>query len=183
MHSAVLSTQLCNVRLVMSACPLCISTYSRTSILILVLLLNVRTDQRQSSKENAVLYKDVHGPSLPLNLGSTCFSRWLQKPFNDLYLPIPVQAYVDDISVCTRDSQQIVKMGEKVETFCNWAKLDIKAQKSALLYERRSGNNWYRRGQPDQTSIQLQDNAVEKYNQLKNTTVISHMIIWVIRLI
>ena len=70
--------------------------------------------------------------------------------------------------MCTRDSQQIIEMGQKVEIFCNWAKLDIKAQKSALLYERRSGNDWYRHGQRDQTNVHLQGKLVEKYHREKS---------------
>ena len=39
--------------------------------LIIVLPLNVGVDLRQSLKRNVTLYKDIRGPSLCLNLGST----------------------------------------------------------------------------------------------------------------
>ena len=58
-------------------------------------------------------------------------------------------------------------MANKLESFCNWAQIDVKPSKSALLYERRSGNNWYSKN-PDKTKISLQGEEIEKHSRNKS---------------
>ena len=109
-------------------------------------------------------------------LGIDMLLRWIREPYSYDHLPSPVQAYVDDIMLCSRKPEDIVDIARKLEIYCNWAQLDIKASKSALLYERRSGNNWYSRGRQDRTQIELQGNKIEKYDRNKSYQYLGYFI-------
>ena len=109
-------------------------------------------------------------------LGIDMVQRWVKEPFSSDHIPTPIQAYVDDVMLCSRKPEDILTMAEKFELFCDWAQLDVKASKSALLYERRSGNNWYSRGNQDQTQINLQGNQIEKYPRIKSYQYLGYFI-------
>ena len=100
-------------------------------------------------------------------LGIDILLRWVQMPFSHDYVPNPLQAYVDDIMMCSRLPDDMIVMVNKLDKFCNWVQIDVKQSKSAFLYERRSGNNWYTRN-PDRTEIKLQGKSIEKYPRNKS---------------
>lgn len=60
------------------------------------------------------------------------------------YLPIPLQAFADDISMAAFKPKVITEMIAIGEPEMNSANLVVKPSKSAVFFSRRSGNNWYR---------------------------------------
>ena len=63
--------------------------------------------------------------------------------------PLPIQAYTNDIAMITTNYEIILEMLRSSEPLFNAAGLKVKSSKCALLYDRRSGNNWYK-GKYDQ---------------------------------
>ena len=57
--------------------------------------------------------------------------------------PLPVQAFADDIVMCSFDISVIEKMVTVSEPLMFNSGLEIKPVKCAAFYGRRSGNNWY----------------------------------------
>ena len=57
--------------------------------------------------------------------------------------PLPIQGFADDIAIVTNDERSLHEIINVSETIMQRANLDVKASKSAVLYGRRSGNNWY----------------------------------------
>ena len=57
--------------------------------------------------------------------------------------PLPVQGSADDIAIVKHDERSLHEMTNVSEPIMQWANLDVKASKCAVLCDRRSGNNWY----------------------------------------
>ena len=64
--------------------------------------------------------------------------------------PLPVQGFADDIAVVTDDKRSLHEMINVSEPIMQRINLDVKASKCAVLYSRRSGDNWYT-GKNDKT--------------------------------
>ena len=56
---------------------------------------------------------------------------------------LPVQGSADDKAIMTHDERSLHEMINVSETIMQRANLDVKATKCAVLYRRRSENNWY----------------------------------------
>ena len=71
--------------------------------------------------------------------------------------PLPIKAFADDIAMCAYEQAVIKNMIRVGEPLMKEAGLEVKGSKCAVLYERRSGNNWYK-GRKDQApSIVIQN--------------------------
>ena len=71
--------------------------------------------------------------------------------------PLPIKAFADDIAMCAYEQAVIKNMIRVGEPLMKEAGLEVRGSKCAVLYERRSGNNWYK-GRKDQApSIVIQN--------------------------
>ena len=76
------------------------------------------------------------------------------------YLPIPLQAFADDISMAAFKPKVITEMITVGEPEMNNANLVVKPSKSAVFFSRRSGNNWYRIRTSDTPNVVIQGNLI-----------------------
>ena len=74
--------------------------------------------------------------------------------------PIPVQAFADDIAAVHADRTVIQLMFDIAERLMYSSGLDVKPSKSAVLYARRSGSNWYKGKREVKTNIYVQGNGL-----------------------
>ena len=82
--------------------------------------------------------------------------------YNDLNVtPIPDQAFADDIVTVHADPAVIQLMFDSAERLMYSSGLDVKPSKCAVLYARRSGNNWYKGKREVKPNIYVQDNGLE----------------------
>ena len=61
---------------------------------------------------------------------------------DEIINPLPVQAFADDINTTHHDAKLIQKMFDVSEEVSIQSGLEVKPEKCAILYARRSGNNW-----------------------------------------
>ena len=79
--------------------------------------------------------------------------------------PLPIKAFADDIAMCAYEQAAIKNMIRVGEPLMKEAGLEVKGSKCAVLYERRSGNNWYK-GRKDQApSIVNQNQELTVYSR------------------
>ena len=75
--------------------------------------------------------------------------------------PIPFQAFTDDVVTLHADPTVIQLMFHSAERLMYSSSLDVKPSKCAVLYARRSRNNWYK-GKPEvEPNIYVQGNCLE----------------------
>ena len=74
--------------------------------------------------------------------------------------PLPIQAYADDIAMITTNYEILLAMIRTSEPLFNGAGLKVKRSKCALIYDRRSGNNWYKEKNDQRPSIKVQGEAI-----------------------
>ena len=83
---------------------------------------------------------------------------------DEIINPLPVQAFADDINTTHHDATLIQKMFDASEEVSIQSGLEVKPEKCAVLYARRSGNNWYK-GKNDVTPvITVQGNVLETHD-------------------
>ena len=75
--------------------------------------------------------------------------------------PLPIEAYADDIAMITTNYEILLEMIRSAEPLFNEAGLKVKSSKCALLYDRRSGNNWYKGKNDQRPSIKVQGEMIE----------------------
>ena len=64
---------------------------------------------------------------------------------DEVYLnPMPVQAFADDVVLAANNLSVIKSMIGAAESKMDEAGLQVKHEKCAVFYGRRSGNNWYK---------------------------------------
>ena len=84
---------------------------------------------------------------------------------DEIVNPLPVQAFADDINTTRHDTKLIQKMFDVSEEVSIQSGLEVKPEKCAVLYARRSGNNWYK-GKNDVTPfITVQGNVLETFDR------------------
>ena len=84
---------------------------------------------------------------------------------DEIINPLPVQAFADDINTTHHDAKLIQKMFDVSEEVSIQSGLEVKPEKCAVLYARRSGNNWYK-GKNDVTPvITVQGNVLETHDR------------------
>ena len=71
--------------------------------------------------------------------------------------PLPVQGFADEIAIVTRDERSVHETINVSEPIMQSANLDVKASKCAVLYGRRSGNNWYTGKNDKKSNIVVQN--------------------------
>ena len=76
--------------------------------------------------------------------------------------PIPVQAFAVDIVTVHADPTVIQLMFDSAERLMYSSGLDVKPNKCAVLYARRSGNNWYKGKREVKPNIYVQGNCLER---------------------
>ena len=79
--------------------------------------------------------------------------------------PIPIQAYADDIAMVAYDLKLLKEMIMKCEPLFNQAGLKVKASKCALLYERKSGNNWFKGKGDKKPAIKVHGETIATYKR------------------
>ena len=93
--------------------------------------------------------------------------------------PLPVQGFADDIAIVTHDERSLHEMINVSEPIMQRAKLDVKTWKCAVLYGRRSGNNWYTGKNDKKPNIVVQNKNIkllkrnESYEYLGKLTTIN----------
>ena len=75
--------------------------------------------------------------------------------------PIPVQAFAVDIVTVHADPTVIQLMFDSAERLMYSSGLDVKPSKCAVLYARRSGNNWYKGKREVKPNFYVQGNCLE----------------------
>ena len=84
---------------------------------------------------------------------------------DEIINPLPVQAFADDINTTHHDAKLIQKMFDVSEEVSIQSGLEVKPEKCAVLYARRSGNSWYK-GKNDVTPvITVQGNVLETHDR------------------
>ena len=61
---------------------------------------------------------------------------------DEIINPLPVQAFADDINTTHHDAKLIQTMFDVSEEVSIQSGLEVKPENYAVLYARRSGNNW-----------------------------------------
>ena len=79
--------------------------------------------------------------------------------------PIPLQAFADDIAIVTYDDSITQEMFDAGVPVMNRAGLEVKPSKCAVLYARRSGNNWYTGKHDVKPVINVQDQSLTVYDR------------------
>ena len=79
--------------------------------------------------------------------------------------PLPVQAFADDIALSSYNISVIKDMITASEPILEQAGLDAKLSKSAVFYDRRSGNNWYRGKNDANPEIIIQGKLLRVYGR------------------
>ena len=74
--------------------------------------------------------------------------------------PLPVQGFADDIAMVTHHERSLHEMINVSEPIMQRANLDVKASKCAVLYGRRSGNNWYTGKNDKKPNIAVQNKKI-----------------------
>jgi len=75
--------------------------------------------------------------------------------------PLPVQGFADDIAMVTHDERTLHQMISVSEPIMLRANLDVKASKCAVLYGRRSGNNWYTGKRDKKPNVVVQNKNIK----------------------
>ena len=84
---------------------------------------------------------------------------------DEIINPLPVQAFADDINTTHHDAKLIQKMFDVSEEVSIQSGLEVKPEKCAVLYARRSGNNRHK-GKNDVTPvITVQGNVLETHDR------------------
>ena len=86
-------------------------------------------------------------------------------PAQETINPLPVQAFADDIALSSYNITIIKDMVSLSEPILEQAGLDVKVTKSGVLYDRRSGNNWYRGKNDTNPEIVIQDKLLRVYDR------------------
>eukprot|EP00795_Rhopilema_esculentum_P017892 gene17892-biopygen2686 len=82
--------------------------------------------------------------------------------------PCPLQAFADDVVVVSYDVTIINEMFEIGQVAMKIAGLEVKPSKCAVMYARRSGNNWYKGKADKKPTLSIQGNAIEVYPRDKS---------------
>ena len=82
--------------------------------------------------------------------------------------PCPLQAFADDVVVVCYDVTIINEMFEIGQVAMKIAGLEVKPSKCAVMYARRSGNNWYKGKADKKPTVSIQGNAIEVYPRDKS---------------
>ena len=77
--------------------------------------------------------------------------------------PLPLQAFEDDVVVVNYDATIINEMFDIGKVAMEMAGLEVKPSKCAVMYARRSGNNWYKGKADKKPTVSIQGNAIEVY--------------------
>eukprot|EP00795_Rhopilema_esculentum_P017908 gene17908-biopygen2748 len=82
--------------------------------------------------------------------------------------PCPLQAFADDVVVVSYDVTIINEMFDIGQVAMKIAGLEVKPSKCAVMYARRSGNNWYKGKADKKPTVSIQGNAIEVYPRDKS---------------
>ena len=82
--------------------------------------------------------------------------------------PCPLQAFADDAVAVSYDVTIINEMFEIGQVAMKIAGLEVKPSKCAVMYARRSGNNWYKGKADKKPTVSIQGNAIEVYPRDKS---------------
>ena len=95
------------------------------------------------------------------------------KPWQDQQR---VQGYVDDVGAMATSMQGAQQVVQRTEQFTNYARMEVKAPKCAHLYERRSGNNWYKKKTGEKTDLEINDEVIKQFPREKGYPYLGHFI-------
>ena len=90
--------------------------------------------------------------------------RWVNAEYSTSDIPIPVQGYVDDVSLAAESEEEIRVMTTKTDYFMNAAQMEVKHRKCALLNGQRTGNNWKKNSKTDIDLI-IQNSSIPVYSR------------------
>eukprot|EP00795_Rhopilema_esculentum_P017880 gene17880-biopygen1733 len=82
--------------------------------------------------------------------------------------PCPLQAFADDVVVVSYDVTIINEMFDIGQVAMKIAGLEVKPSKCAVMYARRSGNNWYKGKADKKPTVSIQGNVIEVYPRDKS---------------
>ena len=77
--------------------------------------------------------------------------------------PLPLQAFADDVVVVNYDAMIINEIFDIRKVAMEIAGLEMRSSKCAVMYARRSGNNWYKGKGDKMPIVSIQGNAIEVY--------------------
>ena len=91
-----------------------------------------------------------------------------QQRFKDAWM-------MQELHVATnmQGAQQVV---QRTEQFTNYARMEVKAPKCAHLYERRSGNNWYKKKTGEKTDLEINGEMIKQFPREKRYPYLGHFI-------
>lgn len=109
-------------------------------------------------------------------IGIDKWIRWLHEPHQNLNRPIAAQGYVDDVGTIATNMQGAQEIVQKTEDFTNYATMEVKAPKCAHLYERRSGNNWYKKETGEKTELKINGEVIKQLSREKAYPYLGHFL-------
>ena len=87
---------------------------------------------------------------------------------DEVYLnPMPVQAFADDIVLAANNLSVIKSMIGAAESKMDEAGLQVKHEKCAVFYGRRSGNNWYKGKENTTPELEIKSDRLPVYQRDK----------------
>ena len=87
---------------------------------------------------------------------------------DEIYLnPMPVQAFADDIVLAANNLSVIKSMIAAAESKMDEAGLQVKHEKCAVFFGRRSGNNWYKCKENATPEVEIKSNRLPVYQRDK----------------
>ena len=84
---------------------------------------------------------------------------------------LPVQDFADDIAIVTHDERSLHEMINVSLPIMQRANLDLKASKCAVLYGRRSLNNWYTGKNDKKPNIVAQNKSIKVLKEINHTSI------------
>ena len=90
--------------------------------------------------------------------------------------PTAVQGYIDDVGAMAANMQGAQQVVQRTEQFANYARMEVKAPKCAHLYERRSGNNWYKKKTGEKTDLEINGEVIKQFPREKGYPYLGHFI-------
>ena len=109
-------------------------------------------------------------------IGIDKWIRWLDDPNQTMTRPTAVQEYVDDVEAMAKNMQGAQQVFQRAEQFTNYARMEVKAPKCAHLYERRSGNNWYKKKTGEKTDLEINGEVIKQFPREKGYPYLGHFI-------
>ena len=102
--------------------------------------------------------------------------RWLERSQPLSSLPAPCQAYMDDICMSSTQEAEIHDMLRKTGEYLQYAGMEVKHAKCALIHAQRSGNNWTKKDNTRAVCMEIQGGEIPKLGKTGHYKYLGHQV-------